>query len=107
MGSSTRDPSSVGGGDWKYVETEKVSKRPARRPHVDLVIQAWSKDGAVYSLINRVAYVHFLDAAFIPDIIKMSKYNPGLAVSELRRLSRYYIKNNKCYKGGRYASTQG
>jgi hypothetical protein len=73
---------------------------------VKLHIQAWSKDGAVYSLIDEVAYVHFLDAAFIPDIIKMSKHNPGLAVCELRRLSRYYVKNNKCYKGGRYASSK-
>ena len=53
-------------------------------------IRFYTKDGEIGVIINKVKYTYYLDAVFIPKIIKKTKYAPGKALNFLKEVAYSY-----------------
>jgi hypothetical protein len=53
-------------------------------------IRFHTKDGEIGVIINGVKYVYYLDAGFIPEIVKKAKHAPGKALALLKETAHSY-----------------
>jgi len=53
-------------------------------------IRYYTKDGEMGATINGVTYIYYLDAGFIPKVIKISKKTPGKALAFLKEVANHY-----------------
>jgi hypothetical protein len=53
----------------------------------------YDKSGLVFVLINSKEYEYFIDAIFVPEILKLSKFRPGKALNLLKQKGK--IINNE------------
>jgi len=53
-----------------------------------IIFYTW--DGEMGVIINKVKYTYYLDAIFIPKIIRKAKHTPGKALNFLKEVSYSY-----------------
>ena len=59
---------------------------------LDFKIRYTSSYGEIAVIINGVRYTYYLDAGFIPKIIRLSRHRPGEALAFLKKVASSYEK---------------
>jgi hypothetical protein len=70
--------------------SKPVSLDSVRTNRLDFRIVGWTNEGLVTTIINGKKYTYKTDAAIIPQLLKISRYQPGKALNLLKERGEVY-----------------